>query len=64
MTIREYGSEDCACLARLFYDTVHTVNAKDYSKKQLDVWATGKVNLEEWDRSFKEHHTLVAVCDG
>lgn len=64
MTIREYGSEDCACLARLFYDTVHTVNAKDYSKKQLDVWATGKVNLEEWDRSFKKHHTVVAVCDG
>lgn len=64
MTIREYESSDCACLAQLFYDTVHTINAKDYSKKQLDVWATGKVDLEAWDRSFKDHHTLVAVCDG
>lgn len=63
MTIREYESADCACLAQLFYDTVHVINAKNYSEEQLDAWATGKVDLGVWDRSFKEHHTLVAACD-
>ena len=29
--IRNYAPEDCSALARLFYDTVHTVNARDYT---------------------------------
>lgn len=61
MEIRKYRSEYCGEMAKLFYDTVHTVNSSDYSEEQLDVWATGKVNIEEWDRSFSQHYTLVAV---
>lgn len=64
MNIREYSPSDCAEIAELFYDTVHTVNAKDYSAKQLDVWATGKIDIEKWDRSFREHFSVVAVEDG
>ena len=30
MELRLYRSEDCPALAALFYDTVHTVNARDY----------------------------------
>lgn len=41
MVIREYQPLDCEILAELFYNTVHTVNAKDYTKEQLDVWAIG-----------------------
>lgn len=59
--IRKYESSDCTHIAELFYQTVHTINAKDYTKTQLDVWATGDINLEEWDKSFLEHHTVVAV---
>lgn len=61
MFIREYEPEDCKELGSLFYDTVHTVNAKDYTKEQLDVWATGYVDLEQWNRSLKEHYSLVAL---
>lgn len=61
MEIREYKSSDCAELAKLFYDTVHSVNAKDYTKEQLDVWATGNVDITAWDKSFLSHYTLVAV---
>lgn len=64
MEIREYQSADCKEIAELFYQTVHTVNAKDYTKEQLDVWATGVVDLEKWDRSFCEHDTVVAIEDG
>lgn len=58
MFIRKYRSSDCEELAGLFYNTVHTVNAKDYTKEQLNVWATGQVDLEIWDRSLQEHSAL------
>lgn len=63
MFIREYRSSDCEELAGLFYNTVHTVNAKDYTKEQLDVWATGQVDLKTWDRSLQEHFSIVVVED-
>lgn len=37
MVIRKYRSSDCKEIIELFYNTVHTVNAKDYPKEQLDV---------------------------
>jgi len=64
LEIREYRPEDCSEMASLFYDTVHTVNAADYTKEQLDAWADGAVDCEAWDHSFREHYTLVAIEDG
>lgn len=61
MKIRKYQPSDCKSLADLFYHTVHTVNAKDYTKEQLQVWATGQVDLENWDQSLQEHFSVVAV---
>ena len=40
ITLRPYTPEDCEEISILFYETVHTVNAKDYSRQQPDVWAT------------------------
>ena len=64
MIIREYLPSDCIHLAKLFYQTVHSVNAKDYTAEQLNVWATGHVDIEEWNRSLSAHFSLVAVQDG
>lgn len=64
MIIREYQPSDCEEIAKLFYNTVHTVNAKDYTKKQLDAWASGSVDLKKWNESLSEHFTLVAVHNG
>lgn len=61
MQLREYITSDCEQLAKLFFQTVHSINAKDYTKEQLDVWATGNVDLNEWDESFKKHHTVIAT---
>lgn len=63
MVIRKYRSSDCREIAELFYHTVHTVNAADYTEAQRNAW-TGGVDLEEWDSSFQEHDTLVAVEGG
>ena len=64
MQLREYMTSDCDQLARLFFQTVHSVIAKDYTKEQLDVWATGNVDLNRWDMSFKEHYSIIATDNG
>ena len=64
MIIREYMPSDCESMARLFYDTVHTINAEHYTKEQLDVWATGNIDMKAWNCSFLEHDTLIAEIDG
>ena len=64
MQLREYTPSDCAQLAELFYQTVHNVNAKDYTQEQLDAWATGEVDLQAWDASFRAHRTIVATENG
>lgn len=61
MTLREYTISDCKEMAELFYQTVHSVNARDYTKEQLDAWAAGTVDLQAWNQSFLEHITIVAV---
>lgn len=61
MNIRDYKPEDCKHLAQLFYDTVHSVNARDYTEEQLNVWAAGNVDLEKWNKSFLEHYSVIAV---
>ena len=40
------------------------MNAKDYTQEQLDAWATGEVDLQAWDASFREHRTIVATESG
>ena len=61
MVIREYKNSDCKEVSELFYNTVHTINAKDYTKEQLDVWATNEIDLEKFNKSLIEHYSLVAV---
>lgn len=62
--IRNYVPADCQTLAELFFDTVHSVNAADYTKEQLRVWASKEVDFKDWNRSFLEHTTLIAVEHG
>ena len=64
MTIREYRSPDLREIVELFYDTVHTVNARDYTPEQLSAWADGSPDLAEWGRTLLEHIALVAEDGG
>ena len=63
MIIREYLPSDCKYLAELFYQTVHAINAKDYTDEQLNAWATGNIDINEWNQSLSEHFSLVAMKD-
>ena len=64
MQLRKYQPSDCAQMAELFYQTVQSVNAKDYTQEQLDAWASGEVDLPAWDASFRTHRMIVATENG
>ena len=72
MKLRRYNSNDIREIIGLFYDTVHTVNAADYTEEQLEAWASGEVDADAWNRSdadawnrsLLEHVTYVAVEKG
>lgn len=61
VTLRTYQKEDSRVLAKLFYETVHRVNCKDYSPEQIAAWAPAVPEEEAWHRSFAGHLALVAV---
>ncbi|MCM1311647.1 MAG: GNAT family N-acetyltransferase [Roseburia sp.] len=64
MEIRSYKPSDLPVIVNLFHDTVHKVNIRDYTREQIDVWASGTVDMQAWDKSLKEHQTLVALING
>jgi len=54
MQLREYQPSDCEQLAELFYQTVHSVNVKDYTKNdRLDI--LGKVLGKSDDSAITGH---------
>ncbi|MEW9095418.1 MAG: GNAT family N-acetyltransferase [Clostridiaceae bacterium] len=64
MNTRMYRSEDCKEIIELFYNTVHSVNAKDYNEAQLDVWAPKDIDSSQWNKSLLEHYSVVIEEDG
>ena len=64
MRLRVYQEEDLDEVIRLFYTCVHTVNAEDYTREQLDAWAPEDIRREEWNKSLSEHYTLLAEAEG
>ena len=60
MDIRKYKSTDCAEIAELFYNTVHEINAKDYTKRNL-IFGQREMQIYLFGTNlFLEHNTLVA----
>ncbi|MBN2479093.1 MAG: GNAT family N-acetyltransferase [Parachlamydiales bacterium] len=58
MIIRKYSNKDSSQIANLFYETVHSVNKKDYSEKQLNAWAPKKKN--DWEKLLQNLICYVA----
>jgi putative acetyltransferase len=60
MQIRPAQFSDAPILMRLFYDTVHQVNCKDYSLEQLNAWAPALTDQRHWQPQFWSQWTFVA----
>lgn len=61
--LQAYVSEDLDELVALFYETVHTVNARDYSPAQCAAWAPQVTDRRVWEVRLQAIHTLVARDD-
>ncbi len=64
MLIRRYESSDLDTISTLFYETVHNVNAADYSTEQLCAWANNLDTLKSTRTNLFEQYTLLAEIEG
>ena len=62
--LRRGTPNDVVTVARLFRDTVRSVNRKDYSDAHIDAWAPYEVDLDHWRQVIENSHFLVAVSGG
>ncbi|MDF2653201.1 MAG: acetyltransferase [Paenibacillus sp.] len=67
MEIRSFTDSDINQIVSLFYETVHSVNKRDYSQEQLNAWAPKdeeKLKLNTWKESLSHNVTYVAEIEG
>ena len=50
-------------MLRLFYNTVHTVNARDYDDAQLDNWAPVAIDKTKWKERLSNNVCLVSLSN-
>lgn len=63
MEIIKFKETDTKEIISLFYETVHSVNSKDYSQVQLDAWAPRdekESKMNSWKESLSQNITFVA----
>jgi len=46
--IRPFEKQDAEAVARLFYETIHEINIRDYSNAQVKAWAPDSVLTKDW----------------
>ncbi|RXE55523.1 hypothetical protein ABH15_12485 [Methanoculleus taiwanensis] len=62
LTIRPYRPSDLDQILLLFFDTVHIVNSRDYTKDQVDRWAPAeRCDRMRWESFLAENNAYVAV---
>ncbi|WP_414565702.1 MULTISPECIES: GNAT family N-acetyltransferase [unclassified Anabaena] len=64
MKLRTYKIGDTAEIMDLFYNTIHEVNIRDYTKEKIDAWAPVKMDVEVWLNSLKSKFTYVIEKNG
>ncbi|MEY2196931.1 GNAT family N-acetyltransferase [Neobacillus sp. BF23-41] len=63
MKIIKFKETDTEEIVSLFYETVHSVNSKDYSQAELDAWAPRdekESKMKSWKESLGQNITFVA----
>jgi GNAT superfamily N-acetyltransferase len=61
--VRRYQEGDAKEIAHLYYNTIHNVNSKDYTKVQLDAWApwTSVQNYSGWKEKLENIKPFIAL---
>ncbi|MCU7850921.1 MAG: hypothetical protein KZQ80_01775 [Candidatus Thiodiazotropha sp. (ex Monitilora ramsayi)] len=64
MNIRPYCIGEEATLWPLLFNTVRQVNIKDYSEAQVEAWAPGDFDLDQWVVRLQQTQPWVAEQEG
>src|SRR5215510_7365027 len=64
LTIRAFQPADGLEIMRLFRDTVHNVNSRDYTPEQIEAWAPALMDEPRWHERLRTNFTYVAEADG
>lgn len=64
MIIRKYRLGEELLLSKLFYETIHKINIKDYNNKQINAWAPDNSYETSWIKRIKGINPFVCELDG
>lgn len=65
MLVRSFQASDLQDVLQLFYDTIQTVNCRDYTAEQIEVWSSGALqNPDRWLDRLQTSMTYVAEING
>lgn len=64
MKIRLFHEQDADQIARLFHETVRSINIRDYSLNQVRAWAPDDIHFRNWAKVCSERFTYVADDEG
>jgi len=51
---------DIPNITKLFYETIQTVNIKDYSQEEIDAWSSVHDDTDKWKQKINEQFFIVA----
>lgn len=57
--IRKAKLTDLDAIRQLFYNTITTVNTKDYTPRQIEVWASGYADIDRWKAKLNSQQFFV-----
>lgn len=61
--IRLAVKDDASEIGQIYFNTIKSVNRKDYNKEQIDVWVNGFDNTDIWNRKINEQFFYVAEAE-
>lgn len=64
IVIRDYIDSDAQVLWELFFNTIRTINRRDYSQSQVEAWAVDALDSEVWAKRMDGLSPFVAEIDG
>lgn len=63
MTIRKATVADTEAITQLFYETIITINVKDYDAQQIEVWASSAEYKGFWREQIEKQYFIIAEND-
>jgi len=62
--IRRAAEADLPAITELFAGTVRNINSKNYTEKEIRIWASGADNLNMWKKRIERQYFVVSEVYG